>query len=89
MSQENRIFLLLCMLIPHYDKEPYIFHPDMTSTDLYRNADFKEDEDMAAHLEPQEVAQTVEYIINIRDGASKLVLTISFIFAALSSSCKP
>ena len=37
-------------------------HPDMTSTDLYRNADFKEDEDMAADLEPQEVAQTVEYI---------------------------
>ena len=44
-------------------------HPDMTSTDLYRNADFKEDEDMAAHLEPQEVAQTVEYIkMCIRDS---------------------
>ena len=51
-------------------------HPDMTSTDLYRNADFKEDEDMAAHLEPQEVAQTVEYIINIRDGAVVQEITI-------------
>ena len=51
-------------------------HPDMTSTDLYRNADFKEDEDMAAHLEPQEVAQTVEYIINIRDGAVIQEITI-------------
>ena len=46
--------------------------PDMTATDLYRNADFKEDEDIMAHLSPKEVADTVRYVIGQRDG---LVIT--------------
>ena len=35
---------------------------------LYRNADFSEDEDILAHLEPKEVADMIEYIIDCRDG---------------------
>ncbi len=42
--------------------------PDMTKTNLYRNADFSEDEDILAHLEPKEVADMIEYIIDCRDG---------------------
>ena len=42
--------------------------PDMTATDLYRNADFKEDEDVMAHLLPQEVADVVRYAIEQREG---------------------
>jgi short-subunit dehydrogenase len=46
--------------------------PDMTATNLYRNASFKEDEDILAHLEPGEVADTIRYALNAREG---LVLT--------------
>lgn len=42
--------------------------PDMTATDLYRNADFKEDEDVMAHLLPKEVADVVRYAIEQREG---------------------
>ena len=42
--------------------------PDMTKTNLYRNADFTEDEDMLACLEPKEVADIIKYIIDCRDG---------------------
>lgn len=42
--------------------------PDMTATDLYRNADFKEDEDVMAHLLPQEVADVVRYALEQREG---------------------
>lgn len=42
--------------------------PDMTKTNLYRNADFTEDEDMLACLEPKEVADIIKYIIGCRDG---------------------
>ncbi len=42
--------------------------PDMTKTNLYRNADFSEDEDILAHLNPKEVANIIKYIIGCRDG---------------------
>ncbi len=42
--------------------------PDMTSTNLYRNANFREDDDVMAHIEPAEIADTVEYILNMRQG---------------------
>lgn len=42
--------------------------PDMTKTNLYRNADFCEDDGVLAHLNPKEVADIVEYIIGCRDG---------------------
>lgn len=43
-------------------------HPDMAKTNFYRNADFKEGEEAATYLEPEEVAQAVEYILNQRPG---------------------
>lgn len=37
--------------------------PDMTDTNLYRNADFTVDDDYMAYLEPDEVADTVRYVL--------------------------
>lgn len=50
--------------------------PDMTQTNLYRNADFCEDEDINAFLEPDEVAEAVMYALHQRDGMviSEIVL---------------
>ena len=42
--------------------------PDMTQTNLYRNADFKEGEELKSYLLPEEVACAVEYVLNQRDG---------------------
>lgn len=42
--------------------------PDMTQTNLYRNADFMEGEEEESYLNPQEVADAVEYILNQREG---------------------
>lgn len=43
-------------------------HPDMTQTNLYRNADFMEADEEEAYLKPEEVAQAVEYILSRREG---------------------
>jgi short-subunit dehydrogenase len=42
--------------------------PDMTQTNLYRNADFKEGEELESYLLPEEVACAVEYVLTQRDG---------------------
>lgn len=42
--------------------------PDMTKTNLYRNADFTEDDEVEAYLEPAEVAQAVAFILTQREG---------------------
>lgn len=42
--------------------------PDMTQTNLYRNADFCQGSEEESYLLPQEVAQAVEFILNQRDG---------------------
>lgn len=42
--------------------------PDMTQTNLYRNADFCQGDEAESYLLPQEVAQAVEFILNQRDG---------------------
>jgi len=42
--------------------------PDMTKTDLYRNADFREGEEAESYLLPEEVAKAVEYILSQREG---------------------
>lgn len=42
--------------------------PDMTRTNLYRNADFQEGEEEEARLLPEEVAGAVEYVLGQRDG---------------------
>ena len=42
--------------------------PDMTETNLYRNADFEADPAMDAHLTPEDVADAVEYALTAREG---------------------
>lgn len=42
--------------------------PDMTKTNLYRNADFKEGDESESYLIPEEVASTVEYVLSQREG---------------------
>ncbi|MCH5268450.1 MAG: SDR family oxidoreductase [Lachnospiraceae bacterium] len=42
--------------------------PDMTRTNLYRNADFANDETAEAVLEPEEVAEAVRYAVTAREG---------------------
>lgn len=42
--------------------------PDMTDTALYRNADFEADEHPEAHLDPEDVADAVEYALSVREG---------------------
>lgn len=43
-------------------------HPDMTATNLYRDADFACAEEEGACLEPSEVAEAVRYVLGQRDG---------------------
>lgn len=43
-------------------------YPDMTKTELYRNADFTVGEETESYLLPGEVAQAVEFILNQREG---------------------
>lgn len=51
-------------------------YPDLTKTNLYRNADFKEGDELESYLLPEEVAGAVEYILKQRDGvvAAEIVL---------------
>lgn len=42
--------------------------PDMTQTNLYRNADFMEGEEEESYLNPEEVADAVEYVLGQREG---------------------
>ena len=42
--------------------------PDMTKTNLYRNADFKEGDESESYLIPEEVASAVEYVLSQREG---------------------
>lgn len=42
--------------------------PDMTKTNLYRNADFEPGNEEASYLMPEEVAEAVAYVLNCREG---------------------
>ena len=42
--------------------------PDMTQTNLYRNADFKEGDEIESYLLPEEVAAAVEFVLSQREG---------------------
>lgn len=50
--------------------------PDMTATNLYRNADFKASDDVMASLSPEEVAEVVSYILKQREGLVVTDITI-------------
>lgn len=43
-------------------------HPDMTKSNFYRNADFKEGETPDTYLLPEEVAKAVQMMITSREG---------------------
>lgn len=42
--------------------------PDMTQTNLYRNADFREGDETESYLLPEEVAAAVEFVLSQREG---------------------
>ena len=42
--------------------------PDMTKTNLYRNASFREGREAESYLLPEEVAGAVEYVLSQREG---------------------
>ena len=42
--------------------------PDMTQTNLYRNADFREGEETESYLLPEDVAEAVGWILGQREG---------------------
>ena len=51
--------------------------PDMTDTNLYRNADFTCDDDPEARLDPSRVAQAVKAALELGEGACVTRLTIT------------
>lgn len=50
--------------------------PDMTKTNLYRNADFREGDVAESYLLPEEVADAVEFIISRREGMVMAEVTL-------------
>lgn len=50
--------------------------PDMTKTELYRNADFTVGEETESYLLPQDVAEAVAYIVGQRAGVAVSEVTL-------------
>lgn len=50
--------------------------PDMTKTDLYRNADFMQGQEENSYLLPEEVADVVRDILQMRDGVVVTEITM-------------
>lgn len=50
--------------------------PDMTQTNLYRNADFREGDEKESYLLPEDIAQAVEWILNQREGVIVTDITL-------------
>lgn len=59
-----------------YGVKVTVIKPDMTQTNLYRNADFKEGDEEESYLKPQEVSGAVEYILSQRDGMTISEITL-------------
>jgi short-subunit dehydrogenase len=51
-------------------------HPDMTQTPFFDELHFRPSEDRQMHLRPQDIADAVEDILNMREGVSITELTI-------------
>ncbi len=51
-------------------------YPDMTKTNLYRNTDFREGEEEASYLLPEDVAGAVEFILDQREGVVVTDITL-------------
>ena len=50
--------------------------PDITQTNLYRNADFREGDEAESYLLPEDVAKAVEWILSQREGVIVTDLTL-------------
>lgn len=50
--------------------------PDMTQTNLYRNADFQEGDETTSYLLPEDVAAAVEWILEQREGVIVTDITL-------------
>ena len=50
--------------------------PDMTQTNLYRNADFREGDEEGSYLLPEEIADAVEFVLSQREGMVVTDLTL-------------
>lgn len=50
--------------------------PDMTQTNLYRNADFREGDETESYLLPDDVAKAVEWILRQREGVIVTDITL-------------
>ena len=51
--------------------------PDMTRTDLYRNADFEASSDLGAALDPEDVANAVADVLDMKEGTVITEMTIT------------
>ncbi|MDD6291271.1 MAG: SDR family NAD(P)-dependent oxidoreductase [Lachnospiraceae bacterium] len=51
-----------------YGVKVITIHPDMTQTNLYRDADFTCSEEEGSFLESSQVAEAVQYVLGQRDG---------------------
>lgn len=51
-----------------YGVKVITIHPDMTKTNLYRNANFHEGPSEDTYLLPEEVAQVIDMVLNQREG---------------------
>lgn len=51
-----------------YGVKVVTIHPDMTKTNLYRNADFDVGDTDDTYLNPKEVADAVKWVLNQREG---------------------
>lgn len=59
-----------------YGVKVTVIYPDMTKTNLYRNADFTVGEQEESYLLPKEVADAVEYLLKQREGVVVSELTV-------------
>ena len=50
--------------------------PDMTQTNLYRNADFREGDETESYLLPDDVGEAVEWILSQREGVIVTDITL-------------
>lgn len=59
-----------------YGVKAVTISPDMTQTNLYRNADFREGEEPESYLLPEDVAKAVEWILSQRGGVIVTDITL-------------
>lgn len=59
-----------------YGVKAVTISPDMTDTNLYRNADFGVGEETESYLLPEEVAGAVEFVLSQREGAVVTEITL-------------